>query len=194
MRRAQFPAAARSLSRVRGDNTILTADMSGAAAGSPGTLPTSWFDGANNAGTIARASVALSTQLGRPAIDVRVSGTPAGFGNYYIVIQPTVPAGVGQYFTNGVVVSLVGGSLTNISNFYTSFDEATSGNAYLTSSNGVNFTPTSTPQLVRCTDITVSGTIAKVYMTIGFVYPAAVATDVTFRISQPLFTPGRYGY
>lgn len=194
MRRAQFGTFARGLALARGENTVTSPDASGAVAGSPGTLPTQWFDGANNAGTLARASVALSTQLGRPAVDIRVTGTPAGAGNYYVVFRPLLPAVLGQWFSQGAVVALTSGSLTNVAYFYVGFDEATSGGSYVTSSPGTQFNPTSSPYVAVSSAPVSSASTGQVYMSLGFVYNAAAAIDLTMRVSQPLMVPGRFGY
>lgn len=193
MRRAQLGTFERGLYQARSENTVISSDISGAVAGSPGTLPTQWFDGANNAGSLARASIALSTQLGRPAIDITVSGTPANYGNYYLLFRPLLPAVLGQYFAQGAVVSLVGGSLSNVINFYLSFDEATSGGGYITSSTGISFMPTAAPQVYTANDAVSDASTGQVYMSMGFVYsPSPI--DLTMRISQPLMVPGRIGY
>lgn len=194
MRRALVSPRAESLSRFRGENLNRSASMAGAAAGAPGTLPPNWIDGANNGGTVARASVALATQLGRPAVDIRVTGTPASGGNYYVVTEPVMASQVGVVWSQAIVVSLVGGSLTNIAYVYVGFDELDAGNAYLGSSSGASIVPTANPQVIRATWPVANATAAKVYPAFGFVYNAAAAIDLTLRVSQPLFATGPVGY
>lgn len=196
MRRPALVAAtAESLYRVRGNNLVSNSTWSGAAVGSPGTLPTGMSDGFNNGGTMARSVIAItSTQLGRPAIDIRIAGTPTASSNWYMAIQTSIPAQISTVFSCGIVVSVVGGTTTNINNVYIGFDEVTSGNAYITSSPGGAVFPTSRPALITATNPVVSATAAKVQITTGIVWAASAATDITIRFSSPLFVSGPMGY
>lgn len=93
-------------------NSLPNNSMTGAVAGTPGTVPTGW-----STSTIAQTDISnLTTTNGMDTIDIHCSSatsiTNAGIN---FISTTTAAALYGQIWTGSVFVALVAGSLTNVS-------------------------------------------------------------------------------
>lgn len=185
-------------------NSIRNNSMAGANVGS--TIPNFWFGTNPNFG-ITRTVVGLGTRNGLPTIQLRYAGTASANAQLILAFDQTtqIAAANGQSWTNSVFVSLIAGSLSNLSQFVLSAALYNSGGAYLSDMFPQTDVKAATASLDRYTQ---SGTIAQVgtafilpylFMSItnGQVYdftievaaPQAEGTAVSFA-SPPILTSG----
>lgn len=146
------------------------------------TSPPSWAVFANNGLTTSIAG--RGTQDGREYVDLRLNGTSTG--TFYVQVFDNIAAAVtaGQSSIGSVWVSVVGGSLNNITSFATQLRWSAGG------TNSVFSTPTSTP--TRLTHIGVAPTVAtSVFYGYTLEFNSGVAIDVTFRFSWPQLETNR---
>ena len=174
-------------------NSIRNNTMQGAAAGTPGTIPTNWTGDATVDG-LSREVVGTGTENGINYIDVRFSGTSGTAGNRSLLTfesQTQVVAANGQTWTNSAYLKLAAGTLTNVSLFALAIRYNNSGGSTLTAQN-VTLTPTAT--LTRYTN-----TLAATDATTAFVNGSLVANfadssavDFTVRIGLPQLEQGAF--
>lgn len=96
-------------------NRLTNRLVTGAAAGTPGTMPTGWS--LTVGGGLTREVVGSGTSsAGRPYVDIRVHGTGSGSAGQLIAFEAanTVPAKSGQAWTASGWLSIVGGSTANL--------------------------------------------------------------------------------
>lgn len=161
-------------------NYIRNNTMVGAAAGTPGTLPTNWAS--NIAGGITRQIVGTGTSSGIDYIDIRVFGTGVGTCTFRAEAFVLAPATIGQTWTYSQYVSVVGGSSANISNYSVGISEHDGGGIQV----GVGSTviiPTSSLSRLSHTMLLSQPTTASVASFIIFSVSGAI--DVTLRIGLP---------
>ncbi len=95
-----------------GTNAIRNSTMVGAAAGSPGTLPTNWS--LATAG-LTQTVVGAGVERGVPYVDVRLSGTTtSALARFLFDTFTAIAASASQAWTHSVYMRLVGGSLANV--------------------------------------------------------------------------------
>lgn len=172
-------------------NGIRNNTMQGAAAGSPGTLPTNWSVGGGTG--LTRTIVGTGTVNGMEYIDIRFAGTTGGtFTTLLMEAVSIIAAANGQAWTGSAYVAIVGGSATNVSSLTLVTNILDSGGAVLTQQTQ---TLTLSAALTRQS---VAGTIAHasaayVRPLIGINYASGVAVDITLRITLPQLEQGTAG-
>jgi hypothetical protein len=103
------------LNEAAGMNYIPNPRAEGAAAGTPGTVPTGWAIN-TTVGPLVRSIVGIGLENGIPYIDIRWAGTTVGAisADVLPISTTTVAAAVGQTWTHSSYVKLVGGTLTGL--------------------------------------------------------------------------------
>jgi hypothetical protein len=176
-------------------NSIRNNTMQGAAAGTPGTLPTNWGTFTALTG-LTQQVVGTGTESGIAYIDIRLSGTPSGAGSYTFYTE--TPTGVaalnGQTWTNSGYFKLQAGTLTGITSVRLYFQENNSGGGYLTEQNTGITNPTSAAlntQRASATRMLNQATTA--FLLPGFnVLLTGAAIDITLRIGLPQLEQGAF--
>jgi hypothetical protein len=176
-------------------NSIRNNTMQGAAAGTPGTLPTNWTDFTPLTG-LTRQIVGTGTESGITYIDVRLSGTPSAAGRYYFFYDTStaVAALNGQTWTTSGYFKLQAGTLTGVTAANVYFQENNSGGTYLTEQNIAITNPTSaalSTQRASATRTLNQATTA--FLMSGFnVLLSGAAIDITLRIGLPQLEQGAF--
>lgn len=118
-------------------NAIRNSTMVGAAAGSPGTLPTNWSSPVYGPAGISFEVVGTGTESGIAYIDIRAYGTPSATDFVRISMETNtgVAAATGQTWCVSAYVALVGGSFANTTGAGLGLLERTSGGAYVADGN-----------------------------------------------------------
>lgn len=169
-------------------NAIRNATMLGAVAGSPGTAPTNW-PMSSTGGVLTRTIVGTGTVNGISYIDVRYQFSGAGTAFLSVEQSNVIAASNAQAWTQSTWVSLVGGSLTNVSAVGSIVSEYDSGAGFLT--NGVsNFTPTAT--LTRRTFTRTNTNASCAFVGPGLYITATGAADITLRVGLPKLELGSF--
>lgn len=175
-------------------NQLRNAAGSGAVAGTPGTLPTSWvattpIDGL--ARNIIGSGVDAATNL--PYVDVQWAGTSGTAGNTTLLApgaQNFIVAAVDQTWTASVYLALVGGSLTNVTllTFGIRYNNgaASSVTSQTVSALGVTAAPTRYSTTFAAAD----ATTAFVNCTLVANFTNSSAVDMTLRIIAPQISRG----
>jgi len=176
-------------------NSIRNNTMVGAAAGTPGTLPTNWFSATSSNG-LTRQIVGVGSENGINYIDVRYSGTTsaANLTAVYPATAAEVAALSGQTWTGSFYVSLVGGSTANTIFTVVGIDELNSGGTFLAGSNTA-FTLTSgglTGKRYTHTRALNNASTAFIRPYVFFTYNSGVAIDITLRIGLPQLELGAF--
>ncbi len=100
-----------------GTNLIRNPRCEGAAAGSPGTLPT-YMSGSATSNGISRQVVGTGVENGVPYVDVRYAGTSVSAGRIILIIfaaSGSIAAAAGETFTASFYSRIVAGSVANLS-------------------------------------------------------------------------------
>lgn len=170
-------------------NSIRNNTTQGAAAGTPGTLPTNWQ--VVNAAGLTTNVIATGTQNGISYIDVQITGTSSGT-TYQLAYESgtQIAASYGQTWTQASFVALVGGTLTNVTTIRVQENENTSGGSFVSSHFGSDFSGTIPSSLNSSSRQQVSATLTGT--TTGAILPIITvlvnnssAVNVTFRIGWP---------
>lgn len=171
-------------------NSIRNNTMQGAAAGSPGTLPTNW---AISATGLTSEVVAVGAENGVDYIDIHLSGTTGGTsGTIYFESNGNIAATNGQVWTPSGFSKLVAGSLGNITSVRYAIRMNDSGGANLGTVSSNSFTPNST--LTRYGNSVTLNQASTVYTMPGllFSWSNGVAIDITIRIGWPQVELGAF--
>lgn len=173
------------------------ADLVGAVAGSPGTLPANVAVSNFNAGHgIATSVTGTGTDpvSGLPFVDFRVSGTATANGNFVLMlpIGTAAPsAAPGQSWTARVTVRVVAGSWNLASGSQLQVCSVTSGGSLtVEGSTTMPALPSGVTLQVLKTQALASGSTAAVLSRLRFSYSTGVAYSVTVRIMLPELFPG----
>src|SRR5262245_29452638 len=123
-------------------NGIRNNSMQGAAAGTPGTLPTNWTYLVTNGLSI--QVVGTGTELGVDYADLRIFGTPSATGDVRLAFEGNtqIAASVGQTWAQSAFIKVTAGSLANIGQAHFSEQFRDNVGISLTTA-AINFTPTS---------------------------------------------------
>ena len=115
-------------------NEIRNNMMQGVSAGAPGTLPANWAGSASING-LNRQIIGSGIQNGISYVDIRFSGTTtaAFVGTVLLTFESNlqVAASSGQTWTSSAYLSLIGGSLANITSLALSVFGTSSGGTFL---------------------------------------------------------------
>ena len=177
-------------------NSIRNNTMQGAVAGTPGTLPTNWSVGGTTTG-LTREIVGTGTENGITYIDIRFSGTAGAALNPNIIFEVSnAIAGLnGQTWTSSFYLSLVGGSLTNVTNIIPVVSMFNSTPALIGTLSGTAITPTNaalrTQRKSFATTLNQAAT-AFTYSQIQFSVANGAAIDITLRIGLPQLEQGAF--
>ena len=175
-------------------NSIPNNTMVGAVAGIPGTLPTNWFT-FTAIGGLTREIVGTGIEDGISYIDIKLSGTPAAAGYYYISMSQTtqIVANNNERWAGSFYTKLVGGSLTNIIRTAIGVSNRNSIGDVITGTE-INFTPTSSS--LRTQRVIATHLNASVSTAYELLYTAIQFTtspiDLTLRIGLPQLELGAF--
>jgi len=175
-------------------NSIRNNTMVGAAAGTPGTLPTNWSTFTALTG-LTREIVGTGTESGISYIDVRLSGTPSAAGVFLINFESNTQnaASNGQAWSGSTYCKLQAGSLTGISSLVLRTSALDISQVEL-SSTSQTFTPTSAAlntqrNVAIHTNISASTAYEIVYVRVSL---SGAAIDITLRIGLPQLELGAF--
>lgn len=173
-------------------NSIRNNSMQGAAAGTPGTLPTNWSY--SDAG-LSQQIVGLGSISGIDYVDLRLFGTTtATIENVFFEDGSAIAGTNGQSWSGSVFLALVGGSLTNITNYSLNTAVRSAVPAYLGEMWTPTFHTTLSATLARFRE---SGTIAfasaaTILPYLQLQFSSGVAVDFTLRIGWPQLELGAF--
>lgn len=177
-------------------NSIRNNTMQGAVAGTPGTLPTNWAIGGVTTG-LTISVVGTGTESGITYIDIRFNGTAGAALNPNILFDTStgIAAANGQTWAWSSYVSLVGGSLTNVTSIIAVQSMFSSTPTLLGTLSGSPFVPTGAAlNTQRQTSVVTlnQATTAFVRPQLQFSVANGAAIDITLRIGLPQFELGAF--
>lgn len=176
---------ARGYTEPGSSNSIRNNSMQGAVAGTAGTIPTNWQDGVGGSG-LSRQIVGIGTENGIDYIDIRWFGTSSSASERYLHFEANngIAALNAQVWTQSSFVSLVGGSLTNVT-LKQAMYERDSGASAITGHVDTAFVPTSVLTRRSYTQTLSNALTAFLSTNIGVTVPNGTACDFTLRIGWP---------
>ena len=170
----------------------------GAATGTPGTVPTGWAMPTTWDTGVARTIVATGTENGVDYIDVRYVGTASAGGislSIDMEADAIIAALSGQQWTQSAFLKLVAGSFTNVASLTLGIYQEDAGGAVNNTQNGSDIKASITSTLTRfSTTYTLdngTGTTAWVVPRLRLVSVAG-AIDFTLRIGWPQLELGAF--
>lgn len=170
-----------------GTNAIRNSTMVGAAAGSPGTLPTNWIF-TTQAGVTASVT-ATGTENGIAYVECRFVGTSSSAGDLRVSFEANtqVAASSGQSWTESAYFALANGSAPSGRTFNITINERNSGGSQVVANQSTNIATSLTSTLRRF-----SFSVASTNASTAFVHPyvacyiaAGAVVDFTIRIGAP---------
>jgi hypothetical protein len=167
-------------------NSIRNNSMTGAVAGTPGTLPTNWSEALSG---LTREVVAIGTELGINYIDIKLSGTASGIS--VVIASETnnsIVASVGQVWTNSHFVKIVSAP-TPPTSFGLVIREALADGTFVASGSGA-IVPTSTLARYSHTRTLTGVTTARVQPQLTATVVNGNTYDFTVRIGWPQMETG----
>ena len=165
-------------------NYIRNSTMQGAAAGSPGTLPTNWGRTGSTTG-ITQTIGTPGVVSGFNCLDITLAGTPSsGSIVYNFEAATAIAASAGQIWTHSFGIQLVGGDLTNVTGLRCNIRYNDSGGTQISVNQKV-ITVSSTMAIVENTFTIPAGSTAYVQGQIGINYTAGSPINFTLRIADP---------
>lgn len=177
-------------------NSIRNNTMQGAVAGTPGTLPTNWALGGVTTG-LTISVVGTGTESGITYIDIRFNGTAGAALNPNILFDTStgIAAANGQTWAWSSYVSLVGGSLTNVTGIIAVQSMFSSVPTLLGTLSGSPFVPTGAALNTQRQTFVVTlnqATTAFVRPQLQFSVANGAAIDITLRIGLPQLELGAF--
>ena len=173
-------------------NWIRNSRVEGAAAGTPGTLPTNWFS--NTPTGISRSIIGSGVENGIPYVDIRFFGTQTQTGVAASNVQfdnsgTLIPASVGGRYVFSFYQKLVAGSTAGINNFYFVAYEYDASGTYLATTNFFHppAPPSTSLDLNRTSYVGTFTQAGAVFMLPNW-YPETsqnAVIDITVRIGAP---------
>lgn len=167
-------------------NSIRNNSGQGAAAGTPGTLPTNWITGAS-AG-LTRSVIGTGTENGIDFVDIRIAGTATGSATIQFESATQIAAANGQGWAGSAFAKIAGGSLVNTSAYSLSISERDAGGAQLAATD-VAFTPSGS--FVRLAGARTFNNASTAFTTLAISFATAGAVDITLRIGWPQLEQNR---
>jgi hypothetical protein len=140
------------------------------------TSPTNWS--VFSAGGLTTSIAGRGTADGRDYVDLRVNGTTTSTFRVQVFDSTAASVTAGQPSVGSVWVSLVGGSLANITANYIVLRWSAGGTSF------TQYTPTTTPTRVIVTGTAPTGATTA-FLSYDFVFASGAAIDVTLRFSWP---------
>lgn len=174
-------------------NSIRNNTMQGAAAGTPGTIPTNWGSTGSGLGTLTQTVVDIGTQNGINYIDYRFFGTTSTVSYGYSFETPTqIVASPGQVWTGSCYFNVVGGSTTNITSIAIANAGRSSVGATLEFFPGPDIKDTTSLTRYALTSTLVNASTARVSNSFIISFASGVAIDITIRIGLPQLELGAF--
>ena len=177
-------------------NSIRNNTMQGAVAGTPGTQPTNWAIGGTTTG-LTISVIGTGTANGINYIDIRFNGTAGAALNPNILFDTSsgIAATNGQSWAWSTYLSLVGGSLTNVTNIIPVISMFNSTPSLLGTLSGSAITPTNAGLATQRTSYAATlnqTTTAYIRPQLQFNVANGAAVDVTLRIGLPQLEQGAF--
>jgi hypothetical protein len=175
-------------------NSIRNNTMAGAAAGTPGTLPTNWaFTSLQG---LSSQIVGVGTESGISYIDIRFYGTRTGSSSVAVQLETTtgIAASSGQSWTTSYFARLAAGSLANVSTTQIGTNFLNAGGMW-TSGFGTPFTLATSGLIgAAMAAVTQTADAAAVYTQPYFAFTGTngSAVDFTLRIGLPQVEAGTF--
>lgn len=173
-------------------NSIRNSTMVGAAAGTPGTLPTNWTISSPG---VTSSVVGSGSVNGLPYVDVRFAGTTnSTSGTVVFDTSSAIAATQNQTWSISGWVALVGGSTSNVTSMRFIIDERSAANSYLLSNTQPSFQASvaSTPTRFSYTATLSNASTAYIQPFFRFTCPTASAIDFTVRLAAPQIEQGAF--
>lgn len=176
-------------------NSIRNNTMVGAVAGTPGTLPTNWFQ---TIGTgLASQVIGTGSQNGISYIDIKISGTAGDTAGWNLNFDGStqVAASSGQSWVGSLYLAIIGGSTAGTSSQFFRVIERTGAGGYVTESNaswsaaGSSLNSSSQLSVVRSS---MGATTGFVQFGVYFNTINGAAIDITLRIGMPQLELGAF--
>jgi len=160
---------------------IRNSGASGAVAGTPGTLPTNWFE---SLGGLGRQIVGVGTEQGLPYFDLRLFGTASG-GNAQIQFEANniIASSPSQIWTNSVFLRIMAQPNPPIS-YVLRVREALNDGTFVADGQ-TTITPTTSFARHIQTRTNTGGTTQRIQPMLLINLSIGVAYDFTIRISVP---------
>lgn len=162
-------------------NQIRNPRAEGAAAGTPGTLPTNWL---GNAAGSTQEVVGSGYENGWSYVDIRFSGTPTGDPIIRFESVTQITAAVSQTWTNSVGVKVVAGDQTNINGVFLRIEEYDGGVFQAFNTSSVKAISSAHTRLFHTVTLGDADTDAAV-PAILIDWDGSGAIDITLRIYAP---------
>lgn len=173
-------------------NLIRNNTMVGAAAGTPGTMPTNWANAGSSGTTI--SVVGTGTENGVNYIDIRWNGSPSSTGDMRLAFETTtgLAAVQGDTLTASLYARVVAGSLTNIGQIRLAHQERNSIGTSLATQLSSDFKVSLGASLYRAysTATMRQATTANCPLEIYIGVTSGSGIDVTLRIGLPQMESG----
>ena len=176
-------------------NGIRNNTMVGAAAGTPGTLPTNWNTSAGGSG-ITRTLVGTGTENGITYIDFQFSGTGSGSAFQVINTETTtgIAAATGQTWSGSFYLKLAAGSTTG-TNITMQLLELASGSGVVQNLSAA-LSPTTqnlaSQRNAYSATLSGGGTVTNLQQGLRLLFTNGVAVDITLRIGLPQLEQGAF--
>lgn len=167
-------------------NGIRNNEAVGAVAGTPGTLPTNWFE---SFGGLSRQIVGVGTQEGLPYFDLRLFGTSSGT-NAQIQFEANniIAAAPSQIWTNSVFLRIMAQPNPPMA-YNLRIREALNDGSFVADGQ-TTITPTTSLARYQQTRTNTGGTTQRVQPMILIALSIGVAYDFTIRIAAPQMEHG----
>ena len=168
-------------------NHVRNSTMVGAAAGSPGTLPTNWTFSTQSG--VTASVVATGTENGIAYVECRFVGTASTAGDLRVSFEANtqVAASSGQSWTESAYFALANGSAPSGRTFNITINERNSGGSQIVANQSANIATSLTSTLRRF-----SFSVASTNASTAFVHPyfgcfigVGAVVDFTIRIRAP---------
>lgn len=180
----QQEPAETALSTSPAQNMVHNSRLSGAATGivgEGGALPDGWGIGGFPGAEIVQTGI----EAGRPYIDLRLAGAPAGNAIFvnFVTSESSIEVAPGQTWTSSAFVRLVDGSLTNIDNVFLRAQEFAGSDGK--GSSGTNVTTDLDAGIRATVTRDISDAAADRLMSFFRLGVSGSDIDLTLRISGP---------
>jgi hypothetical protein len=175
-------------------NSIRNNTMVGTVAGTPGTVPTNWAAIAQAEG-LTREIIGTGASNGITYIDIKYSGTTTDGTSVNLAFDgnAAIAALTGQSWTSSAYVTVVGGSLANITNALIRAVERTAVGSFVGSTD-VSFASANGALSLNRFSVTrtLGATAGAVQGAIFLGMASGVAIDITLRIGLPQLEHGAF--
>jgi hypothetical protein len=165
--------------------------VTGAVAGTPGTMPTNWSLTVG-AGLTRQVVGSGTSSAGRPYVDIRIHGTASGSAGQLLAFEAanTIPAVAGETWTASAWLSIVAGSTAGLNALRMSM-VGTNGTSNIEDTDTVALaTISGTPTRFSATRTLSNGSTTHARGGIEYTYSVSAVLDFTLRIEGPQLERG----